>query len=298
VRVWAFQGALGTKLSTHRIDWAGLDRVMHAAAETHQYVILSLAAQGGGCDGDVWQDPAWYGGGYRQVQDPTGLTPMSYADYVTAAVAHFARSPALGMWEPISEAEASTCPGGDVAAACAGGQTCPDEAAAAHALRSFFDSVGTLIHFLDPYHPVEDGLLSGGECGTEGRDWEYVSSSPGIDVLSYHDYYPAPTLIGGYETNGVAAHDAMAREVGKPIIAGELGLLGSGVGGGCQTVSQRATFLHRRIAAEVDRGAAAVLLWNYITDPGTEKGCSLDIGPHDPALAQLRRLAPEIATDR
>ena len=95
------------------------------------------------------------------------------------------------MWEPISEAEASTCSAQYEPQDCSGNQTCPNEAAAAQALRSFFDTVGAEIHSLDPAHLVENGLLGSGQCGTSGTDYQYVSASPGVDVLSYHDYYDA-----------------------------------------------------------------------------------------------------------
>ena len=33
-------------------------------------------------------------------------------------------------------------------------------------------------------------------------DYQYVSASPGIDVLSYHDYY-GPAALGGDQWNGL-----------------------------------------------------------------------------------------------
>ena len=94
---------------------------------------------------------------------------------------------------------------------------------AASALRYFFDTVGAEIHALDPKHLVESGLLGGGQCGTQGSDYQYVSASPGIDVLSYHDYY-GPAALGGDQWNGLAVRFAQMAALGKPIIAGEVGL--------------------------------------------------------------------------
>ena len=99
-----------------------------------------------------------------------------------------------------------------------------DEAVAAAALRHFFDVVGAEIHALDPNHLVENGMLGGGQCGTESNDYEYVSASPGIDVLSYHDYYTTGPPIGGDQWNGISVRLAQAGTLGKPIIAGESGL--------------------------------------------------------------------------
>ena len=151
--------------------------------------------------------------------------------YVQDIVSRYASSPALGMWEPMSEAEASTCPPQYEPTNCSGHQTCPNESVAASALRYFFDTVGAEIHTLDPKHLVESGLLGGGQCGTQGSDYQYVSASPGIDVLSYHDYWGSMP-IGGDRLNGLATRFKQSLAVGKPIIAGEMGLT-AGVAPGC-----------------------------------------------------------------
>ena len=84
---------------------------------------------------DVYNSPA--------NSDNYGLNPLSYWDYMTALVSRYADSPPLGMWEPMSEAEASGCPTGlEEIDGCYGHQTCPDEAAAASALDYFFTTVG------------------------------------------------------------------------------------------------------------------------------------------------------------
>lgn len=54
--------------------------------------------------------------------DGRGLTPLSYWEYVHLIVARYKDHPALGMWEPISEAEASGCPGLPINADCSGHQ--------------------------------------------------------------------------------------------------------------------------------------------------------------------------------
>lgn len=289
VRIWGFQGSMAINVNTHQIDWAPLDRVFKIAAAHQQYLILSLDDLGGICDNGHWNDPSWFDGGFRsvyntpQVADPSGLTPLSYWDYLQLAVAHFASQPALAMWEPYSEAEASTCPPQYQPFDCLGHQTCPDEATAAQALRYFFDTVGEEIHRLDPKHPVEDGLLSGGQCGTEGSDWTYVSASPGINVLSYHDYYPAQDAIGGTGVNGEAAHFAAARALDKPIIGGELGVLAGGAG--CPTPAERASDVSMKITAQLAAGASAVLPWNWELDQG--EGCSYNVNPGDPLMQVL-----------
>ena len=94
------------------------------------------------------------------------------------------------------------------------GQRCPARqvifaGAAAIAMLSFFDAVDADIHAQDPTHLVEEGLLGGGQCGTSGPDYENVGASPGIDVLSVHDYYGITTL-GGDPWNGLTQRFAQA----------------------------------------------------------------------------------------
>ncbi len=178
VRFWAFQGSMATNVNTGQLDWAPLDNVFYAAAKYHVYLIPVISDQGGTCDGGHWQDQAWYSGGFNDVynsaanSDGRGLTPLSYWDYMNDIVSRYADSPALGMWEPMSEAEASTCPTAFQPTNCSGHQTCPDEAAAANALTYFFTTVGGQIHLLDPEHLVEAGLPGGSQCGMAGADYQ------------------------------------------------------------------------------------------------------------------------------
>ena len=291
VRFWAFQGTLATNNQTGQLDWAPLDRVFDTAAAYHQRLIVVATDQGGTCDGDYWQDPAWYEGGfmkaYPYVVDGVNLTPLSYWQYLQDLVTRYRNSPALGMWEPISEAEASTCPdagqdnGGT--ASCSGSQTCPNETAAAQALRSFFDTVGAEIHSLDPEHLVEDGLLGGGQCGSSGSDYAYVSESPGIDVLSVHDYYGAAAM-GGDQWNGMAVRFAQAQAVGKPIIVGEVGIE-AGTAPGCTTLQERASEMAAKEQAESQAGSSGLLVWDW--EPAPTSDCTYDTYPGDPLMGLI-----------
>jgi hypothetical protein len=184
------------------------------------------------------------------------------------------------MWEPVSEAEASTCPPRDEPLNCSGHQTCPDEAASAGALRYFFDTVGAEIHELDPRHLVESGLLGGGQCGTEGSDYEYVSASPGIDVLSYHDYW-GPTPIGGDRWNGLGRRLTQAVALAKPIIAGEVGLT-AGVATGCISDSTRNQAFFAKRRAQFKAGSSGFLVWDWV--PSSSSPCTYDIAPSDPTV--------------
>ena len=282
---------MAVNVDTHQIDWEPLDRVFAAAAAYHQLLVPSLTGQSGGCDNQHWQDPSWYEGGYTQVFDdpaaPDGepVAPLSYWQYLQAIVTRYRSSPALGMWEPISEAEASTCPSVYQPYNCSGHQTCPDEAVAATALRSFFDEVGGEIHALDPEHLVESGLLGSGQCGTEGPDYAYVSASPGLDVLSYHDYYPSTETIGGDQWNGIAVRIDQAAQLEKPIIAGEMGFAPITDPATCPDPTERGIELETKAQAQIDAGVDGVLLWDWV--PSRAAPCNDDIVAGDAVLGEV-----------
>ena len=287
VRFWAMQGAMATNINTHQLDWAPLDNVFYEAAKYHVYLIPVISDQAGTCDGGTWQDPAWYSGGFKDVfdspdnSDGRGLTPFSYWSYMNALVSRYADSPALGMWEPMSEAEASTCPASFEPSNCSGHQTCPDPVAAASALTYFFTTVGAQIHLLDPSHLVEGGFLGGGQCGTSWNLYSTVGASPGIDVLSVHDYYGAATL-GGDQYNGMAERFAQAKALDKPIITGEVGIEAGSGQIGCPSLPTRALEMSAKMAAQFADGDSGFLVWNWDLDPlGT---CNYDTGPADNSL--------------
>jgi mannan endo-1,4-beta-mannosidase len=289
VRFWAFQGDFATDLDTGQIDWAPIDQIFYLAADYHVYLIPAITDQGGTCDGGHWQDPSWYTGGYRDVfnsptdSDGKGRTPLSYWTYLQELVSRYRNSPALGMWEPISEAEASTCAATYEPDNCSGHQTCPDESVAAADLTSFFDAIGTEIHSLDPTHLVEEGLLGGSECGTGGPDYERVGASPGIDVLSVHDYYGAAVL-GGDQWNGLTERFAQAADLDKPIITGEVGLA-AGHGGSCDSFTQRSAVMAAKMRGQFAAGSSAFLVWNAVFDPLGP--CNFNTGPGDPLMKLL-----------
>ena len=295
VRFWAFQGTLATNFQSGQLDWAPLDNIFYQAAKYHVYLIPAISDQGGTCDGDHWQDPAWYSGGFKSVlnaasnSDGRGLTPLSYWTYMNDIVSRYADSPALGMWEPMSEAEASTCPEADEPSNCSGHQTCPSETAAANALEYFFNTVGEEIHQLDPTHLVEAGFLVGGQCGTSGSVYQAVSASPGSVVLSVHDYYGTAAM-GGDQWNGMAVRFAQARALNKPIITGEAGIQAGNGQAGCISLQQRAVAMSAKMLAQFAAGDSAFLVWDWLLDPLGP--CSYNTGPADSSLLSTMSATP------
>lgn len=288
VRTWAWQGAVGTIPSTHVRTWAPLDRLL-ATAEAHgDRLILDLGTQGGDCDDGHWKDLAWYKGGYRAVfdDDHRGLDLVSYRDWVAEVVTRYAGSPAVAMWEPLNEPEASNCPAGLLGPACAGHQTCRDEPTSAIALRDFFDDIGGLIHALDPGRPISSGLIASGQCGTEGGDAAFVQASDGITVTSVHDYYGGSTSLPGSGANGESTRLAEANRLNKPLIVGEIGIPAGFVGGRCASPQFRATELAEKIKGDLAAGVVGALVWSWVPPP-RQSGCSFDVPPDDPYMAWL-----------
>ena len=286
VRFWAWQGSMAINVHTGQLDWSPLDRVFNAAARHDDLLIVSLASPDGSCDDDHWKDSSWYEGGFFSSYGPNleGVSSIPYWSYVQDIVSRYARSPAIGMWEPISEPEGSSCEAGYRGHDCEAHRTCIDEAVAASALRHFYDVVGQEIHTLDPRHLVEAGFVGSGQCGTSYRDFANVGASSGVDVLSYHEYYPPGEPLGGDKWNGLVFRAQQATALRKPLIAGEMGVP-SGTGPGCVTPAARESDLKAKITAQSDLGVAAFLLWNW--EPSPSVSCSFDTLPNDPSLTLL-----------
>ncbi len=229
------------------------------------------AGQSGACDGGgTWKDPAWYDGGFTQGYDANGLTPLSYWNYLQAVVDRYKDSPALGMWEPMSEAEASTCPPQFQPSNCGGHQTCPNKIAAESALRHFFDTVGGEIHTLDPNHLVESGTIGSGQCGTSGPDYAAVSASPGIDVCTMT--MTAQLRLVGISGTGSALRFKEAATLGKPIIGGEVGLMAGNGRRRSNSSEQRSSQFRVKEEAQLEAGSSGLLCMGLGTS-GTLRMC-------------------------
>lgn len=287
VRAWAFQASMGINPATGERDWTGLDRLVAAADTHHVKLILSLGSQAGTCDGGQWKEPSWYAGGYARV--PTGSQPagmVSYEQWVSEVVERYRSSTTIAMYEPINEPEASTCAPGFSGSACYAHLTCVSESRSAAVLRSFFDQVGGEIHRLNPAALVEEGTIGGGQCGTSDADYAWVGASPALDVLSVHDYSAPGAILAGDRYNGQRVRLAQAETVGKPIIAGEIGIEGATAPGRCPDLGQRTADLVRKVDADLTAGYSGALVWDYRPN-GPSKDCSYNLSTGDPYLAWL-----------
>ena len=281
VRFWAFQAqAWNNKAVPQHLDFTGIDRVVRAAERHHQLLILTLSDQSGTCDDGTWHDPRWYDGGFRTRRDDDGrgLSDRSYLDYVRTVVYRYRDSPAVAFWEPVNEAEASTCTGA-TGHACfdSSKRSCPHDAVLS--LRGFFDAIGPVIRQLDPRHLISAGVSGGYVCGLAAGDSRIVADSPYVDLMTFHDYSdPADARSGGLEERV-----QQATEEGKPIAVEEAGIT---AGQGCLSPGARAAAFDVKLRHAFTVGAVGYVPWWYSESPSA---CGQDFGPDDPLLTVLRR---------
>src|SRR3984957_5550653 len=271
VRFWAtqpFGTASANTANPGSLTWGPLDNVFATAAKYGDKLIPVLGNQWGDCDGvneapGVQLGQAFYSGGYTS---NTSEGPLPYWQWVKDIVSRYASSPAVYAWEPINEPQ--VC---DVT-----------EAQATTDLTSFFTAVGGEIHALAPGSKVESGFLGTGTCGLENGDYQTVGASPGLDILTYHDYYAASAAVGGDQYNGIAVRVAQAKALGKPIIAGEMGIQ---AGTSCSvSLTQRAADYAAKISAQSALRVTGFMFWDWYPGPTS---CVYDIRAGDPALALL-----------
>lgn len=225
VRFWAYQDFARNKLTGGR-DWTPIDRVVQAASAAHQRLIFVLGDQWSSCNGEQFKDATFYTGGYRTAVP--GGEQETYWSWVHDVVTRYRSSPAVGMWEPLNEAQ-GYC-----------------DTWWAGTLEQFFNAVGGLIKSIDPRHLVESGVLGGNQCGLAGTDYLYAQNTPNIDVVSYHDYNdPSPVPAA------LAYRVAQAQLLDKPIIVGEAGWLSD------------CPLMQLKQPAQFAAGVSGFLPWNW-----------------------------------
>jgi hypothetical protein len=283
VRFWAFQ-AQGVNKVTHRIDYTGLDRVFRTAERHGQRLIPVLGNQSGACDDGHWKDVAWYSGAYGQRfnDNGRGLNAVSYAAWITSTVNRYKSSPALGMWEPINEPEATNCASGFKGSACYAHHV-PCTAGAASALRSFFDRIGARIKQADPKHLIASGVIGGGQCGVAASGYSLIHASRYVDVATFHDYNQDTSSV----PTALRTRLAQATALNKPLISEEVGIKASTTATtACVSPGARATLLAHKLTAQLQAGSRGFLPWFYL--PTTATGCRHDIPAGDASLTVLR----------
>jgi hypothetical protein len=283
VRFWAFQ-AQGVNKATHQLDYTGLDRVFRAAERHGQRLMPVLGNQSGVCDDGHWKDAAWYAGAYAQRYNDNGrgANAVSYESWVTTTVNRYKSSPALGMWEPVNEPEATNCQRGYHGSACYSHHV-PCAAGATQALRTFFDRVGARIKKIDPDHLIASGVIGGSQCGLGGAGYSVVHGSPYVDVATFHDYNQDTIAVPA----AMSARMAEATALDKPLISEEVGIKATTDGAaGCVAPAARATLLAHKLTRQLQAGSRGFLAWFYA--PTMAGGCRHDIADGDASLTVLR----------
>lgn len=256
-----YMGAGVSPTVVHR-DWRGLDQVVAAANQstTHVRLIPYLATQGGVCDGAIYKSDGWYKLGYMQPYVGgadyalgAGYARSSYWAYLQQVVSRYAGNPAVLMWEPMSEPEASVCAPGYRGGGCYGHDSCPSDATAT--LVNWFDRVGAEVHALDPGTLVSTGELTNQQCGWPGNGELRIDEAAGVDVASFHDYGSDSVAL----PDGLTAAITDARRAGKPLVVGEVGLP---AGSACPTsLPARGTELWAKLSSAMAAGVAGWLPW-------------------------------------
>jgi len=265
MRTWFFQ-SLATENGVR--NWSSFDHTLAVAKAHGVHVVVTLGNQWGDCEDGVYKLAGWYGSGYKTASN--GGT-VAYRNWVAEVVARYRDDPTILAWQLMNEAETKT--GRDQGCASGGAQT----------LRAFADDMGGLVHALDGNHMVSLGTIGGGQCGTQGDEYQYVHASPAINLCEYHDY-GSPVAMPDDEWNGLTTRVTQCAALKKPLFVGEVGYVPNDIGG---TLQARADLYKRKFAASFGAGIVGELVWSW-----ANSGSSFDdynVGPGDPALSVLRQ---------
>lgn len=265
----AFQ-ELAINKFTGELDFSAMDAVFAEAERTDQMIIPVLSAQDGACESERFKDRSWYVGGWK-TDDENG-TRLSFADWVRTAVDRWRDSAVVAAWELVGEPDPGECVNGNCDWWV---RTCPTDAA--HVLRDFMEEAGAEIKAIAPDHLVTAGLIGGGQCGTGGDDYQYVSESANVDFVQYHDYGADGVPLPGDQWNGLARRIDQAEAAGKPLVVAEIGENA----GSCKTLAARASSIRQKITGQRAAGTAGALLWAFVPDP-RPNDCTMDVGLDDP----------------
>ncbi|MFI6499478.1 hypothetical protein [Nonomuraea typhae] len=270
IRVWFFQ-RLATK--NGRRDWRALDNVVATARRHGVKVLPVLTDQWGKCEWSGYKTEDWYRDGYREI-DPGGI--VSYREWVAEVVHRYRNQRAIALWTLVNEAEAKP----DFPS-----EECGPESTTV--LRDFADDMGAVVKQATSHHLVTLGTMGGGQCGTADRAYRTVYASPQIDVCEYHDYHEHDQPMPGNQWDGLAVRLAQCKELGKPMFVGEAGIEARAAGG----LRKRAQAYSAKMAAQFKAGVTGFVIWGW-RDAGRTDGDMFAVGPGDPVIDVLDRLAP------
>ena len=255
-RAWFFQSLATTN---GQRDWSAFDHTLAVAKAHGVKVVVTLGNQWGSCEGSQYLTDSWYTGGYK-TQVISGDT-VPYRQFVQEIVSRYKNDPTIAMWQLINEAEIKT---GKSATSCSPTAD----------LYNFATDVSGLIKSIDPNHLVNLGTMGGGQCGSQGADYQKLGSIPSIDVLEFHDY--------GHDGEAIPANLArdisISQALGKPVFVGEAGIQIASGG----SLSTRAAEFSAKVTAQLNGGVGGFLVWSWNNSPSNP--VSWEVGPSDPTL--------------
>lgn len=262
IRFWAYQ----TYTDGGR-DFSAVDRVVDAARATGIRLIPVLEDGPGDCStGEAGVPLAeadggnWFTEGYRK---PYGSARLSYRDYARVMAEHYRDEPAILAWMLVNEAETSA-----------------RDDQGRSVLVSFAGDVAGLVHSADPHHLVTLGTQGNGAPGGSGADFLAVYNQADLDFVEVHDWarygsdseaMPGAAADGTLpaadsetcrsQTAPIACSFAIAADIEKPIVVGEVGISATDAAGR----GRRAELLRAKAQAAFDAGASGYLVWHYST---------------------------------
>lgn len=285
LRFWAYQTY--TQGATY---WEGVDRVLAAARNVGMKVIPVLEDGPGNCTTTPtavpkakYQGDTWYSAGYKE---PYGNATLAYREYVGQVAAHYANDPTILGWSMMNEADTSA-----------------RTAKGVPVLVDFATDVASVIRAVDPGHLITVGTQSNGAPGASGSDFTAVYRLPQISFAEVHDWgywgsdtEPMPGGIGSVPPDisstecasrsaPIGCSFARAVALGKPLVVGESGMLG--------TTADERMFRASRMRAKMDAafhaGAAGYLIWSVTT--AETDGYDVRTTTNDPLIGQLLQVA-------
>ena len=294
VRFWAYQ----TYTDGGR-DYSAIDRVVAAARATGIRLIPVLEDGPGDCSTGEPGVPLaeadggnWFSQGYRE---PYGSARISYRDYVRAITEHYRDEPVVMAWMLVNEAETSA----------------RDEQGRS-VLVSFAGDVAGLVHSVDRNHLVTLGTQGNGAPGASGPDFLAVYNQTDLDFVEVHDWarhgagsdsdtdaLPGAGPDGSLpavdsstctsSTAPVACSFAIAAQIGKPLVVGEVGITATDAA----SRGRRAELVRAKAQAAFDAGASGYLVWHYGTGP--TDGYDVVRSQGDLLFDVMRRLGSEVS---
>jgi|SRR5665811_481122 len=199
------------------------------------------------------------------VQEPAVSPPVaetvSSRQWVQEVVSRYKNDPTIAMWQLMNEAEIKT---GDSSSSCASTAD----------LYNFATDVSGMVKSIDPNHLVNLGTMGGGQCGSQGSDYQKLGAISTIDVLEFHDYGHDLTALPSNLTSDISASKAL----GKPIFVGEAGIQVASGG----SLATRASEFDAKVTAQLGAGVGGFLVWSWNNSPSNP--VSWEVGPGDPTL--------------